>query len=117
MSQEQRVDLGFVKIHKRVIADIAASALKEVDGVKLASEGLVGEFFDLIGLRHFPDIVVTIDKDNQVNVEMKVRIRYGINISDVSKQIQDEVRTAAERTIDITLRDIQVNIQGIERGV
>lgn len=116
MSRENKVDIGFVQIHKKVIGDIAASALSEVQGVKIASFGVVSKFFQLIGNKNFPSVMVTIDPDNQVSVEIKVSIQYGLNVSDVARQVQDVVRVAVERAVDINLKEVNVNIQGIERG-
>jgi uncharacterized alkaline shock family protein YloU len=116
MNRENKVDIGFVQIHKKVIGDIAASALAEVEGVKLASFGVISKFFQLIGNKNFPSVLVTIDPDNQVSVEIKVSILYGLNVSDVARQVQDVVRVAVERAVDINLKEVNVNIQGIERG-
>lgn len=116
MSRDNQVDIGFVQIHKKVIGDIAASALSEVQGVKLASFGIISRLFEIVGYKNFPSVTVTIDQDNQVSVNIKVSIQYGLNVPDVARQVQDVVRAAVERSVDITLKEINVNIQGIERG-
>lgn len=116
MNRDNKVDIGFVQIHKKVIGDIAASALTDVEGVKLASFGVISKFFELIGNKSFPSVNVTIDADNQVSVDIKVSIQYGLNVPDVARQVQDVVRAAVERSVDINLREVNVNIQGIERG-
>ena len=116
MSGENKVDIGFVQIHKKVIGDIAASALLEVQGVKLASFGMISKFFELIGNKNYPSVTVAIDPDNQVSVEIKVSILYGLNVPDVARQVQDVVRVAVEQAVDINLKEVNVNIQGIERG-
>ena len=52
---------------------------------------------------------------NQVYVIVKIVVRYGLNLSDISRQIQDVVLTAVEKTTDINLKDVDVRIQGIEK--
>ena len=116
MMTENKVDLGSIQIHKKVIADIAAAALGEIDGAKLAPKDLLNQFLEVLGQRTCPGIAVTVDKDDQVTIELKVTIRYGINIPDIARQIQDVVRLAVEKTTDIHLREVNVNVQGIERG-
>ncbi len=116
MSPENKVDVGFVQIHKKVIGDIAASALSEVSGVKLATFGLLTQIFEIMGNKNYPSVRVTIDPDNQVSVNIKVSIQYGLNVPDVARQVQDVVRLAVERSVDIDLKEINVNIQGIERS-
>jgi len=116
MSRENKVDVGFVQIHKKVIGDIAVSALGEVPGVRLASFGVISTVCEAFGYKNFPSVRVTIDQDNQVSVNIKVSIQYGLNVPDVARQVQDVVRIAVERSVDIDLKEINVNIQGIERG-
>lgn len=116
MSRENKVDIGFVQIHKKVIGDIAASALLDVQGVRLASFGIISRIFELFGNKSFPSVSVVIDSDNQVSVDIKVSIQYGLNVPDVARQVQDVVRAAVERAVDINLKEVNVNIQGIERG-
>ena len=116
MISQNKVDLGSIQIHKKVIADISAAALGEIDGVHLAPKDFGNQILELFGQRNSPGIAVTVDKNNQVTIEMKVTVRYGINIPDIARQIQDVVRLAVERTTDVHLREINVNVQGIERG-
>lgn len=116
MIHDNKIDLGSIQIHKKVIADIAAAALMEIDGVQLMPKDLSNKLFDAIGQKNSPGVIVTVDKNNQVSIELKVYIRYGINIPDIARLIQDGVRNAVERTTDIHLREVNVNVQGIERG-
>ena len=116
MIDSSRVDLGSIQFHKKAIADLTYSALNEIDGVSLIPKDIVSKILEYLGNKKYPGIVVTIDKNSQVAIEVKVCVRYGINIQDIARQIQEAVRTAVERTVDITLKDISVNVHGIERG-
>ena len=116
MIEDNKVDLGSIQIHKKVIADIASSAIADIDGVRLVTNDIAGKFSELFGKKNFSGVIIHIDKNNQVVVEVKVSVRYGINIPDIAHIIQDSVRTAIEKTVDIDLKDVNVNIQGIERG-
>ena len=86
MRQHNTVDLGVVQIHKKVIGDIAAASLKEVPGVQLATFGIIGSFAEAFGYKNFPAVMVTIDKDHQVSLEIRVIIFYGMNIPVVARQ-------------------------------
>lgn len=117
MGEENKLDLGSIQIHKKVIADIAVSALDAVEGVTLAERNeWLGKAADALGYKHYPNVIVSVNTENQVSIEIKIKVRYGINMSDVAGKVQDEVRTAVEKTADINLGDINVNVQGIERG-
>ena len=116
MIDSSRVDLGSIQIHKKAIADLTFSALSEIDGVSLIPKDALNKLLEYLGEKRYPGIAVTIDKNSQVTIEVKICVRYGINIQDIARQIQEAVRTAVERTVDITLKEICVNIHGIERG-
>ena len=60
---------------------------------------------------------VRVEASGQVSVVVKVVLRYGMNLSEISRRIQDVVMTAVEKMADINLRDVDVSIQGINRGV
>lgn len=116
MSEMQKVDLGSIQIHRYVIADIVLNAIADVKGLKLASGDIFGKVQEFLGLNKYPAIDIHIDKNNQVTVEVKVIIDYGLIIHDVATQTQDLIREAIERTGDIDLKDVNINIRGIERG-
>jgi len=116
MRNTEKVDLGSVKIHKQVIAEIVENALKELPGVDLVTKDLAGSITELFGIKRSAGIAIQVDKNSQVTIEVKVSIRHGMNIQDIARQIQGVIREAIEKTVDIDLRDINVNIQGIERG-
>ena len=40
MKDDTKIDLGSVQVHKKVFAEIIASALKEVSGVKLIENNI-----------------------------------------------------------------------------
>ena len=115
MVNENTVDLGSVQMHKKVIGDIAAASLKEIQGVHLAEFGFLGSLCDLFGFKNFPGVTVGIDKDGLVSVQLRVVVDYGLNIPSVASRIQDEVRASVERSVDIDLKEINVNIQSVQR--
>lgn len=115
MREINKVDLGTVQIHKKVIADIASSALSEIDGVKLVAADIKDQLFEFFGYSSHPGIVVSIDKAGQVSLEVRIVVRYGLSIPDTARLAQDVVRTAVEKTADIHLKDVNVNVQGIQK--
>jgi len=116
MSAIKNVDLGSVKIHKKVIADITANAVAEIKGVHLVAPTMADELLKMLGLRVHPAITVDIEKTGQVSVDVRVCVEYGKRIPDIATQAQDVIRQAIEQTVDIDLKDVNVNIHGIERG-
>lgn len=117
MKQPYEIDLGIVHIHKKVVADIVASAVTDVEGVSLLPKTFGESCLELLGKSVAPGIAVEVDENNEVSVEIRVMVRYGMNIPDIGRHIQDVVRSVVQKTADINLKEINVNIHGIERGL
>ena len=115
MRQDNTVDLGVVQIHKKVIGDIAAASIKDIAGVKLADFGMIASIAEAFGYKNFPAVSVIIDKDHQVSLEIRVILNFGLNIPVVARQIQDVIQQAVQDAVDINLKEINVNVQAIER--
>ena len=116
MNQLNRVDLGSIKIHKKVLADITAEAVREIGGVSLIPRNFLFTVADLFGFSRQPGVNVDVDPNNQVTIEVKVCVRYGLKIPDLARQTQDMIRSMIEQTVDVDLKDVHVSVQGIERG-
>jgi uncharacterized alkaline shock family protein YloU len=109
-------DLGTVKIHKEVVAAIAAIAISETEGaVKLKSD-LKSTLIEFLGKKDYPGVGVVFDKANSVKLDVKINVKYGYHIPDVASKVQENIRSSIEKMTDLSISDINVNIQGIERG-
>lgn len=115
MALGEKVDLGNVQIHKKVIGDIAASCLFDIPGVSLCKYGMIGNICELFGYKNFPGVYVTINQSHQVSLEIRIEIEFGINIPLVAHQIQDKVHQAINQALDLDIRDINVSVQSVTR--
>ena len=114
--EESQNDFGTIKIHKNVIASIALIAAEEIDGVKRVGAAQAAGIMDLLGPRPLRHIRVDIDKNDDVRLQVPVIIKYDCNIPEVAQRVQENVRTALEKMTSLSVRDITINVQGIERG-
>ena len=117
MKKEDKIDLGSVQVHKKVFAEIISSALDEVDGVHLIQKNLGNTLVRIFGQKDFPGIDIKVDEGHEVTLELQILVRYGMNIPDAARQVQETIKSAIDKTLDINLKDINVNVQGIEREV
>jgi len=113
---ESRNELGVLKIHKNVISSISAIAAGEIEGVKRVGKDLKSGLLELAGHKFSSAIKVDISKTEEVKVEIPLIIKYGYNIPDVAKNVQENIRQALEKMSNLSIKDINVNVQGIERG-
>ncbi len=114
--EESRTDLGTIRIHKNVIASVASLAAGEIDGVKRIGGDLRSGLFELIGKKSIFAIRVDIDKNEEVRLDIPLVIKYGFNIPDIANRVQESVRNALEKMTNLSVKDININVQGIERG-
>lgn len=114
--EESKTDLGVIKIHKKVIASIASLASMEVEGAKRVGGDLKSSIFELFGKKNQSSIKVDIDKNGEVRLEIPLVIKYGFNLPEVANKVQQNVHNALEKMTNLTIKDIDINVQGIERS-
>ena len=114
--EESRTDLGMVRIHKNVIASISALAAGEIEGVKRVGGDFKSGILSLIGRKSSAAINVEFDKNEEVKLEISLVIEYGFNIPEVAIQVQESVRAALEKMTNLSIKDININVQAIEKG-
>lgn len=113
--KEEKTEFGVVRIHKEVIASVAAIAISEIEGVSAIPNAFKAGILEMLGKKYYPGINVLIDKNNDVKLEVKINVKYGFNIPEVATKVQDNIRLAMEKMSDLSLKEINVNIQGVER--
>ncbi len=116
MKKDDKIDLGSVQVHRKVFAEIISSAISEVSGVELIQKNISNRLFEVFGQTDSHGIKIKVDENREVTLKLQVCVQYGMNIPDAARQIQETVRTAVDKTLAITLKDINVDVQGISRG-
>ena len=114
--EESRTDLGIIRIHKNVIASIAALAAIEIPGVKRVGGDFKSGLMELIGKKGTASIKVEIDKNDEVRLEIPLIIKYDSNIPEIANKVQENIRVALEKMTNLLVKDINIVVQGIERG-
>ena len=114
--EESRTDLGTVRIHKNVIASIASLAVLEIEGVRRVGGDLKSGLLELVGKKSHAAIKVEFNKNEEVRIDIPVVIQYGCNIPEVANRAQESVRNALEKMTNLAIKDININVQSIERG-
>ena len=113
--EESRTDLGAVKIHKNVIASIAAIAAGEIEGVKSIGRDFKSGILELVVKKDFKAIKVEFDKNGEVWIELPLVIKYGYNIPDIANKVQENIRNSLEKMTSLSVKDININVQRIEK--
>ncbi|MBM3243892.1 MAG: Asp23/Gls24 family envelope stress response protein [Candidatus Omnitrophica bacterium] len=116
INEETRTDLGLIRVHRDAISSIASITALDVPGVKSIRKGMKAKFIDFIGGRSSWDIRVDINKNEEVKIDIPIFVKYGFSIPEIASVVQENVRSALEKMTSLSVKDINVNVIGIERG-
>ena len=116
LPEDDKTELGIIKIHNDVIASIAYLATTEIDGVSRICEDMKSTLAHWLGKRTQNGAIdARTEKNGEISVIIPVIIKYGYKIPEVAGKIQDRVKTAVEEATDLTIKDIIIKIKGVER--
>ena len=113
---DSQTELGTIRIHRNSISSIAALAAGEIDGVKGIGRNFRSSLLELVGKKDNGAIRVNFDKNGDVSLEIPLVVKYDFSIPDVAAKVQENVRNSLEKMTNLSVRDISVNVQGIEKG-
>lgn len=112
-------EMGDIRIHEGVIASLARRATLMVEGVsRLAGNSLVDNIAEFVGSRRMQarNITINLDEDNNVDIEIKVVLKFGVRIPEVATEVQKAVIAEVERTTGMNVTNVHVLIQDIEES-
>ena len=106
-------DVGAVHIADEVIAIIAGMAATEVEGVA----GMVGKFggdlVELLGRKNLSKGVSVVVGEDFVTLELSVIIEYGSTLVEVTRLIQDRVKSAVETMTGLDVHEVNIKVAGV----
>lgn len=114
--QKEFAEIGNIRISENVIATIAAIAVAEIDGASLSSSLSAADFRELIGSARLRRGVKVDFSEEGVSLDLQIQVRYGLVVSDVAKQAQDNVVNAIESMTTLKVTNVNVNIVGVVAG-
>ncbi|MBR7108378.1 MAG: Asp23/Gls24 family envelope stress response protein [Lentisphaeria bacterium] len=109
--------MGDVRIHDGVIATLARKAVLKVDGVsRLSGNTLVDNFAEIVGSRRMQSraIAITVNENNQIDIEIKINIKMGYTVPDVAENVQKAVISMVEKITGMDVKFVHVLIQDVD---
>ena len=113
---DNKTEFGSIQVHKNALAEIITAALAEREGVRLIDHTWATRFLEALGERQYPGIKIEFDGQQNVTIEVKICVRYGSKIPEVAKEVQVIIKNAIEKSVDINLKEININVHSIDRG-
>jgi len=114
MNKELTSEFGQIKVHKRILSQIAENAASEIKGVRgtgLECYGFLGKLLKLFGL---PGARVSLE--NEIRIIIPIVVAYGTNVTNVAHEVQRNIVSRALSMLNIDTLSVDVKIKRIERG-
>ena len=106
--------LGEVQIADEVVAIIAGLAATEVEGVDSMAGNITNELVGKLGMKNLSKGVKVTILEGVVSVDLTLNIDFGKNILDVSRKVQDKVKTSIENMTGLEVADVNIRIAGVD---
>lgn len=105
---------GEVKVADEVVASIAALAAGEVEGVS-GTTGSIGQMLmKTVGMGSGSGSGVRVDiAGNMVRVDLALVMRYGYNVMETCRKVQDKVKSAIENMTGLNVTDVNIRITSV----
>lgn len=110
---ENNKSIGQIQIADEVIAIIAGTASREVEGVYAASGNATDTFVEFFGKKSQSKGVKVCADNGEVSIEVDIVVEFGSKIQNVAMEVQKKVKNAVETMTGLEVMLVNVNITGI----
>lgn len=110
---DDSTEYGSVKISNDVVAIIAGVAATEVKGVAGMSGGITGGITEMLGMKNLSKGVKVEVGDKETAIDLFIIVEYGSNITEVGKEVQENVKASVETMTGLNVVEVNVSIQGV----
>ncbi len=107
-------EMGEVQIADEVVAIIAGLAATEVDGVASMVGNVSREIVSKLGMKSLSKGVKVDVLEGIATISLSLNLAYGYGIMEVSKKVQDKVKTAVENMTGLVVADVNIRIASVE---
>ena len=106
--------LGTVQISDNVLSVISALAATEPEGIASIRDGLSGDQITRSGMKTLAKSVKVTVEENNVTVQLVLNMKYGYNIPETTKQVQEKVKDVIENMTGMNVANVHVSIADVE---
>lgn len=108
-----KAENGSVNISEDVISTMVRTAITEIDGVAGISNTAGAELAELIGIKTVSKGIKVQIVDDTIKVDAVILVRYGCNIVNVAKEVQNSVTEAVQAITGIDKAEVNVHVSGV----
>ena len=104
---------GSINISEEVISSVVRASVAEVEGVAGLANTAGSEIAELIGIKSLSRGVKVQFAEDKMTVDAIINIRYGSNVIEVAKAVQEKVLSVVQFTTGIDNALVNVHVAGI----
>lgn len=104
---------GSINISEEVISTMVRTAITEIDGVASISNTVGSELAELIGIKSTSKGIKVEIVDDTIKVDAVILVKYGCNIINVAKNVQDSVTETVQSVTGIEKAEVNVHVSGV----
>lgn len=108
-----KAENGSINISEDVISTMVRTAITEIDGVAGISNTAGAELAELIGIKTVSKGIKVQIVDDTIKVDAVILVRYGCNIVNVAKEVQNSVTEAVQAITGIDKAEANVHVSGV----
>lgn len=106
---------GDIQIDDQVICEYVADAVLEFEGVSRLSGSYIDNFQELLGRDTSTSGIKVNREDNNVSVWIHIIVYYGVNIPQLSYDIQNKIKEVIEKYVGFNVVEVNIDIEGIDK--
>jgi len=105
---------GRIEVFPSAVAAIAGHAAMRCYGISgMAGRGLRDGVAVLLRRENVDRGVDVVESDGGLAIDIYVIVQYGVRISEVAHNLQETVKFEVERSVNVPVRQVNVNVQGV----
>ena len=108
-----KAENGSINISEDVISTMVRTAITEIGGVAGISNTAGAELAELIGIKTVSKGIKVQIVDDTIKVDAVILVRYGCNIVNVAKEVQNSVTEAVQAITGIDKAEVNVHVSGV----
>ena len=107
--------LGTISISNEVIAIIAGHSLEECYGiVAMASKRASDGISQLFNLENYSKGIIVRKNENNVDIDVFVKVIYGVSINVVAENAKERVRYNVEKATGLKVGKVNVTVESVK---
>lgn len=104
---------GSINISEEVISTMVRTAIIEIDGVASIPNTVGSELAELVGIKSTSKGIKVEIVEDTIKVDAVILVKYGCNIINVAKNVQDSVTETVQSVTGIEKAEVNVHVSGV----